>query len=82
MSKTVRIILAVLVIVLLVVVFVVSYILYRRTPAPKGCEDIHPNEEKCHGCKETSCHFNLYYNQDESVEDKKKQDEHKEKDNK
>ncbi len=81
MSKTVRIILAILVIILLVAIFVVSYILYRRTPAPKGCEDIHPNEQKCHGCKETSCHFNLYYNQD-GDKDEKIQNEHKEKENK
>ncbi len=81
MSKTVRIILAILVIILLVAIFVVSYILYRRTPAPKGCENIHPNEQKCHGCKETSCHFNLYYNQDED-KDEKIQNEHKEKENK
>ena len=64
MSKTVRIILAVVVIVVLVVIFVVSYVLYKRTPPPKGCEDIHPSEAKCHGCKDISCHFNLYYNQE------------------
>ncbi len=76
MSNTLRIILAILVIVILIAIFVVTFILYKRTPPPKGCVDIHPNEAKCHGCKETSCHFNLYYNMEEK-EDKKMEEEDK-----
>ena len=66
MPQGLRIALAILVIVVLVIIFVVSFILYKRTPPPKGCEDIHPSEEKCRGCNETACHFNLYYNNEET----------------
>lgn len=76
MSDLVRIIIAICVIVILIVIFVVTFILYKRTPPPKGCSDIHPSEAKCHGCKETSCHFNLYYNM-ESEDDKKMEDKDK-----
>ena len=62
-----RWILAVGILVVLVIIFVVSFVLYRKTPAPKGCEEFEkPSEAKCHGCKETGCHFNLYYNDIES----------------
>lgn len=53
--------LAIGILVLLLVIFVVTFILYRRTPAPKGCEDLEPNEGKCSGCQETGCHFSFYY---------------------
>ena len=57
--------LAVLVIVALIVIFVVSFVLYRKTPVPKGCEDLERNEEKCAACSETGCRFNLYYGKSE-----------------
>lgn len=60
MSDTVRIILAVLLLVVLFAVFLVSFILYRKTPVPKGCEDLGPEKEKCASCKEERCHLNIY----------------------
>ena len=39
----------------LLVVFVVSFVLYKRTPVPKGCEDITINEEKCASCNNKNC---------------------------
>ena len=60
MSGGLRIFLAILIIAVLVVIFVVSFILYRKTPVPKGCEDLGPNEEKCASCKEEHCHLNIY----------------------
>lgn len=76
MPDWLRIILAVLVIAVLIAVFIISYLLYKKTPAPKGCEDIHPSEEKCHGCNQTECHFNLYYNSDRiETEEKKDREE-------
>ena len=36
------------VIVILLVVFIVSFVLYVRTPVPKGCEKI--NDEACAKC--------------------------------
>ena len=57
MSKTGYIILAVSIIVALLIIFVVSFILYRRTPVPKGCEDLKMSEEKCSTCGQKECHF-------------------------
>ncbi len=55
MSKELAIVLAVAIIVLLLVIFFVSFILYRRTPAPKGCEKLAPSEETCGACKKAGC---------------------------
>ncbi len=51
-------ILAIAVIILLLVLFVVSFVLYVRTPAPKGCKS--PSEEACSGCLKKGCEFSLY----------------------
>ena len=72
MPTYLRWILAISILVVLLVIFIVSFVLYRKTPVPKGCEEFErPNEEKCHGCKETGCHFNLYYN---TIEDQAKEE--------
>lgn len=74
MSDTLRWILAILVIVILVIIFVVTFVLYKKTPVPKGCEEItRPSEEKCHGCRETECHFNLYYNDIKETDNEEKE---------
>ena len=39
----------------LLVVFIVSFVLYKRTPVPKGCEDIKINEENCASCNNKEC---------------------------
>lgn len=58
-----RWLLAIGLLLVLVAVFIISFILYRKTPVPKGCENLEkPSEAKCHGCNITGCHFNLYYN--------------------
>ncbi len=76
MPTYLRWILAIGIMVLLLVIFIVSFILYKKTPVPKGCEELaKPSEEKCHGCKETGCHFNLYYN---TVEEQAKEELRKE----
>ena len=80
-----RWLLAIGVIVLFLIVFIVTYILYRKTPVPKGCEDLEkPSEDKRHGCGMTGCHFNLYYNTPEEqakmeYEKEKKEAEEKKK---
>ena len=55
MSKELAIVLAIVIIVLLLFVFFVSFVLYRRTPAPKGCEKLAPSEETCGSCKKAGC---------------------------
>ena len=58
MSQTGYLILAISILVALAVIFFVSFILYRKTPVPKGCENIQINEENCSSCGNTSCsHF-------------------------
>ena len=41
----------------LLVVFIVSFVLYVKTPAPKGCEDLKASEEKCASCSRSECQF-------------------------
>ena len=56
MSQLGYILLAVGILVALLVTFVVSFVLYKRTPVPKGCEDIQINEENCGACsKHNEC---------------------------
>ncbi len=47
--------LAITILVLLVVLFVVSYVLNKRTPVPKECENIKISEEFCLNCTNTEC---------------------------
>ena len=55
MSQTGYLILAISILVGLLVVFIVSFILYKRTPVPKGCEDIKISVENCSTCGHTEC---------------------------
>ena len=55
MSKTGSLILAIGIILALLIIFVVSFILYKKTPVPKGCENLLINEENCAACKNTEC---------------------------
>ena len=55
MSQTGYLILAISIIIALAIIFVVSFILYKRTPVPKGCEDIKISVENCSSCGHTEC---------------------------
>ena len=58
MSQLGYLILAISIMVALLAIFIISFILYRRTPVPKGCENIQINDENCSACGNTSCeHF-------------------------
>ena len=57
MSQAGYLVLAISILVSLLTIFVVSFILYVRTPAPKGCEDIKISEEKCVSCSHAECKF-------------------------
>ncbi|MBO4286081.1 MAG: hypothetical protein J5880_01965 [Bacilli bacterium] len=58
MSQTGYLIIAISIMVVLLIVFFVSFVLYRKTPVPKGCEDIMASEEKCASCSNKTCQFN------------------------
>ena len=57
MSQVGYLILAISILVALLIIFFVSFVIYRRTPVPKGCEDLVANEEKCSGCSHSECQF-------------------------
>lgn len=58
MPRYVWIILAVLVLAALLSVFVASFLLYVKTPLPKGCEK--KPSELCSSCPNSRCEFTLY----------------------
>lgn len=47
--------LAIVILILLVIVFVVSYVLNKRTPIPKGCEATKITDEFCLQCGNEEC---------------------------
>ncbi len=55
MTQTGYIILAVSILVALLAIFIVSFVLYKRTPVPKGCENIKISEENCAACNNKEC---------------------------
>ena len=57
MTETGDLVLAISILVALVAIFVISFVIYRRIPVPKGCEDLVMNEEKCSSCGHTECSF-------------------------
>lgn len=65
MTQTEYLILAIIILVVLAITFIVSFVLYKRTPKPKGCEDIEISEEKCAACNNEACSF---YKEKDSVE--------------
>ena len=57
MSQPVYLAIAIVILVALLATFIVSFILYIKTPAPKGCENIKINEENCSSCNHKECKF-------------------------
>ena len=57
MSQPAYLALAVSILTALLIVFIVSFVLYVKTPAPKGCENIKINEENCASCNHKECKF-------------------------
>lgn len=57
MTKTGYLILAICLLAFLLIVFVVSFVLYVKQPAPKGCEHLGVDESKCSDCSEAGCRF-------------------------
>lgn len=57
MSSAGYLAIAISIIAALLAVFVFSFIAYRRTPVPQGCEDVIANSEKCEACQQTGCPY-------------------------
>ncbi len=55
LSQVTYLIIAIAILVALLIVFVVSFVLYRKTPVPKGCEYLKINDENCSMCGHEEC---------------------------
>lgn len=71
MPQWAYLVIAIAIIVLLAIIFVVSFVLYKRTPPPKGCENLGPSDDKCASCSETGCHFNIYHDKNKKDDERK-----------
>ena len=65
MTQTEYLILAIFIIVALLATFIISFVVYRRTPVPQGCEDIKIDEKNCAGCSHFECSFYKELNKEE-----------------
>ena len=57
MSQVGYLVIAISILVALLAIFIVSFVLYARTPVPKGCENIKINDENCSSCNHKECKF-------------------------
>ena len=57
MSRELALTLAILIIAILFAVFVISFVLYKKTPVPKGCEHLKISEENCANCSNKDCYM-------------------------
>ena len=57
MSQVGYLVIAISILVALLTIFIVSFVLYVRTPVPKGCENIKINDENCSSCNHKECKF-------------------------
>ena len=55
MGKTEALIIAIGIIVAFVIIFFVTFLINRKTPVPKGCENIKISEEQCGACQVAEC---------------------------
>lgn len=70
MEQPLAIALSIILIIGLAAIFVVSFVLYRKTPEPKGIEKM-PEESVCAGCEQKDgCLLNLYRSENGKKEEK------------
>ncbi len=55
MESWAYLLIAVGIIVALILVFFISYYFNKKTPIPKGCENLVANEENCKACNNFEC---------------------------
>ncbi|MCQ2741979.1 MAG: hypothetical protein MJ239_01600 [Bacilli bacterium] len=68
MPREAYIAIAIAIVVALVAIFVISFVVYVKTPAPKGCEKKRgPN---CENCEQASCRFYSYAEEREEAKKK------------
>ena len=55
MSQVAALIISISIIVVLIAIFFITFIKNRKTPVPKGCENIKINEDNCGACQVSDC---------------------------
>lgn len=50
-------VIGIIVIIVMILLYILLYYLNKKTPVPKGCEDIKDLESKCAGCNNKECSF-------------------------
>ena len=68
MSQAGYIAIAIALIVGLAAFVIITFVWLRRMPAPKGCENLKPSEEKCGGCGESGCPMYAKFHQEDEEE--------------
>lgn len=48
---------AIIVIVILLSLYIVFYLMNKKTPVPKGCENLKISDENCSSCTNMDCSF-------------------------
>ncbi len=71
MPKWAYIVISVAIILILAVTFIVSFVLYRKTPVPKGCEEVQPDPNLCPSCSKEDCAWFEEYHKENSKGDNK-----------
>lgn len=74
MSKIWLIIIAVAIFIILITTFIVTFILFRKTPEPKGCQ---PSIDQCKSCSIKGCRANIYLYQNKNIDSSLNKDESK-----
>ena len=59
---------AIVIVVALAAFVIISFVVLRRMPAPKGCENLKASHEKCSGCGESGCPVYAKFHQEEEEE--------------
>ena len=57
MGQIAYLIIAIAILISLLIIFIVSFVLYVRTPVPKGCENLKVSDENCSSCSHKECKF-------------------------
>ena len=55
MSQAGYLVLAISILLALLIILIVSFVLYKRTPVPKGYENLFIGEENCSACNNKEC---------------------------
>lgn len=55
MGRIGYLIIAIALIVALLATFVITFVLYRKTPVPEGCESLGVGKKECGACNQVGC---------------------------